>query len=124
MSLTCTTEEINSYLSRMHDMLDNPESKLIYLDDRDKNFTFAYLYSVTKSIVREVLLSITESEFYEKVESTNGKFKGHTLYAWNPVRVFVDARGEKREIELYVKTDMVSNDKLLFVVSFHKIDDF
>ena len=47
---------------------------------KDKNLWFTYLYSDTKTIVRDVLLSLSENEFYSKVLSANPNFQGHYLY--------------------------------------------
>lgn len=124
MKLECTTDEINNYLNKMKKYISISDSNLEYISIRDKNFTFKYLYGLTKSMVREILLTLKPDEFYEKIEAEDDKHKGRILYVWNPIRSFVDARGEEREIELYIKTDIYYSKKLVVVISFHKFNDF
>ena len=124
MKLECTTDEINNYLDKMKKYISISDSNLYYISNREKNFVFKFLYSLTKYMVRDILLSLKPDEFYQKVEANDDKHKGRILYIWNPTRSFVDACGEEREIELYIKTDIYSSKKLVVVISFHKFNDF
>lgn len=124
MKLECTADEINNYLIKMKKYISISESNLDYISTRDKNYFFKYLYGLTKSVVRDILLSLKPDEFYEKIEAEDDKHKGRILYIWHPTRTFVDARGEEREIELYIKTDIYYSKKLVVVISFHKFNDF
>lgn len=124
MKLECTTDEINKYLNKMKKYISISDSNLKYISTRDKNFVFKYLYDLNKYMVRDILLSLKPDEFYQKIEADDEVHKGRILYVWNPIRLFVDARGEEREIELYIKTDIYSSKKLVVVISFHKFNDF
>lgn len=124
MNLGCTHDEIVNYLKDLKNCLNSQSYKLVVDFKRDKNLWFTYLYSVTKTIVRDVLLSLSENEFYSKVLSTNPNFQGHYLYIWNPKRILVSSRGIETEVELYVKTDLILDKNMVVVVSFHKFDDF
>ena len=124
MNLSTTSEEIKTYLENMKNMLSDPDTKFHVKKDKDKNYVFSYLYGINKAEIKEVLKSLQESEFYKKVESSNEFHKNDILYIWNPIRYFVDACGEVREIELYIKTYIDSKNKILVVISFHKMNDF
>lgn len=124
MVLSTTEEELDTYLNDMRNMLDDLEVELKVKEERDKNFVFKYLYRITENEVRDILKSIKTKEFHKKVESTNESHIGELLYVWNPIRTFVDACGEKREIELYVKTYLDKKNKIVVVISFHEYNDF
>jgi len=108
----------------MKDVLQSTNGKLIYKGKRDKNYTFCYLYNIDSKRIRETLLSLEEKEFLEKVKDRNQGYENRFLYIWNPIREFVAASGEKRNIELYIKTDLYEDKNLVVVLSFHKIKDY
>ena len=124
MNLSTTSEEIKTYLENMKNMLSDPDTKFHVKKDKDKNYVFSYLYRINKVEIKEVLNSLQESEFYKKVKSSNEFHKDEILYIWNPIRFFVDASGETREIKLYIKTYIDNKNKLLIVISLHKFNDF
>ena len=124
MNLSTTSEEIETYLENVKNMLSDPDTKFQVKEDKDKNYVFSYLYRINKEKIKEVLNSLNETDFFKKVKSTNEFHKNEELYIWNPKRFFIDACGERREIELYIKTYINSKEKLLVVISFHKFNDF
>ena len=71
-----------------------------------------------------MLLSLESSEIYDKVQDKDLGFENRILYIWHPIRLFVAANGEERELELYIKTDVYDDKKIVVVISFHEIDDY
>ena len=72
----------------------------------------------------DIILSLRSSEIFDKTEDKDSGFEDRILYIWHPIRTFIAADGEEREIELYIKTDIYDDRRLVVVISFHQIDDF
>lgn len=122
--MDCRHDDIKNYLVNMKKILNDTHSHLVIQNKKDKNYYFAFLYKVTKEDIRNILLSLTESDFMEKVRDRDEGFEDRFLYVWNPVRSFTAANGETRDIELYIKTDVYDEKNLVVVISFHKINDY
>ena len=61
-------------------MLSDPDTKIIIKENRDKNFKFKYLYSITRDRVIEEINNLKITDFYEKVKSRNIKHLNEYLY--------------------------------------------
>ena len=120
--LSATFEEIENYIKNMNSVLLSPDGRLVIKFERDKNFVFKYLYKIDIKMVRDILLEIRGSDFYEKGRSLI--YSNEELYVWHPKRILTASNGEKREVELYIKTFLDVKNKIIVVISFHKFHDF
>lgn len=82
------------------------------------------IYNINIRKIVDILLSLKEDEFYKKLESNNINHKGEILYIWNPIRLFVNAKGELCELKLYIKTYINIDNKIIVIISFHEFNDF
>lgn len=117
-------EEINKQLAILKCRIKTDESNLIVKTDKNKNMIFAYLYSLKKADIIDIILSIDNSEFKEKRISTNSNHIGEELYVWTPIRTFTAQNGEERKIKLYIKTYIPENSSHIIVISFHEYGDY
>ena len=116
-----TSNDIVSYLKDMKAILSTPDALVI--KETEKNFKFKYLYKLDRDRIVEILDSLQVDEFDKKIESTNKEHLGEVLYVWNPIRSFIDASGKSRDIQLYIKTQLIKNKRLV-VISFHEYRDY
>ena len=58
------------------------------------------------------------------LSSINDKYLGDELYVWKPIKNLVDASGKERMIQLYIKTSIDNNQKLVVIISFHEYKDY
>ena len=107
----CTSKNI------AREILDNIENERIILSKRDKNMDFIKKYSLLQADIEEIVYSLKENNFVEKIENKDSKIKANFLYIFNPVVSFNDIYGKVVK-KLYIKICKIVEG--IFVVSLHE----
>ena len=87
---------------------------------RDKNIDFIRKYRLNKEKIQEILLDLTEEDFYKE-----GKEKDEEKYGTVPVIIFikdqllVDFNGNDNVVKIYIKLKVYGEYKIP-VISFHQ----
>lgn len=104
----------------LKDGTDNLDIKI----NRDKNFTFFYLYNINKEFVRNALVNLTPNDFNREILSTNEFHTNEILYEWRTQLELTAMDGSTDIRDVYIKTYLDENNKTVVVISFHKDKDY
>ena len=100
-------------------ILKDINNKKIILYERDKNIEFIEKYSISTETINEIIYSLTEDYFIERIDNKDPKIKCIYLYVFNVIYEFTDIYGESLK-KVYIKIGEIEEGILL--VSFHDID--
>lgn len=103
------------------EILNDINNKKIILYERDKNRQFIKKYSISKDEIDEIIYSLTDNHFIERIENKDSKIKSKYLYIFNVLYEFTNESGECL-IKLFIKIGEIEDGVLL--VSFHEINDY
>ena len=116
--------EINNYIDSMKQILKDGTDNLDIKINRDKNFTFFYLYNINKEFVRNALVNLTPNDFNREILSTNEFHTNEILYEWRTQLELTAMDGSTDIRDVYIKTYLDENNKTVVVISFHKDKDY
>lgn len=116
--------EINNYIDSMKLILKDGTDNLDIKINRDKNFTFFYLYNINKEFVRNALVNLTPNDFNREILSTNEFHTNEILYEWRTQLELTAMDGSTDIRDVYIKTYLDENNKTVVVISFHKDKDY
>ena len=112
-------EKVRAYLKKLKEILNNPNHIINICDNRDKNYTFYYLYNIDKAYIEQVLNSLEASNFVEILINKNPNFPPNELYVFNKEVELVNQAGQEEEINLYIKLSIDEIVNRIITVSFH-----
>lgn len=122
--MNCVLEdiEVKKYLMEMKEMLEEKETRVSICEHRDKNYTFYFLYNITKNYIIETLKSIQVKDFKYITENTNTNHPKNNLYVFSKKVDIVNAIGETCTLELYIKISIIKREKHIIIISFHEAE--
>ena len=91
--------------------------KPYYVLSRDKNNDFASKYSLSKDEIGNILYSIRQDHFKEKIENEDRKIQTKWLYHFNLLYQLTDEYGCKDMVSIYLKICEIHNS--ILIVSIH-----
>ena len=115
-----TYEEIETYLSDVKTAIGNDryriENNLKRLDNRD----LFWDYVIDEAKAKEILLSLTVSDFLEKIQNEHKGFEHELLYVFGKdVKLLERVGNREKTVSLYIKFNKLENC-FVIVISFHK----
>ena len=115
-----TYEEIETYLSNVKTAIGNDryriENNLKRLDNRD----LFWDYVIDEVKAKEILLSLTVSDFSEKLQNEHKGFEHELLYVFGKdVKLLERVGNREKTVSLYIKFNKLENC-FVIVISFHK----
>ena len=108
-----------SYTSKNYakEILDSIGSKKVFLYERDKNLEFVKKYSLLISDIEEIIYSLDEKYFIERIENKDKKIKSKFLYVFCVLLELNNEFGDRIK-KVYIKICEIESG--ILVVSFHE----
>lgn len=118
MTCTTTNDDIDKYLEKVKNIINNNSSNLIISLNRDINRDFMANYSLRKKNVIQIINNLSSNNFEEKVINNHTDFKDEYLYIFSTVMDLTGTKGKTKKVIIYIKFNLLDTKAIL--VSFHE----
>ena len=116
--LVSTDDEITEYLSKIKELIIKNNNNLIISTNRDINLSFMKKYGLTKKNIIDIINSLNEVNFEEKVINEHQDYPNENLYIFSKNIELVDDKGNIKDVMLYIKFNLLN--KKVILISFHE----
>ena len=104
------------------EILEGIEGKKIIIKNKEKNLNFLKKYNVTNNKRLQIIKSLNDNSFKEKIENKDKNIKTDYLYVFGPIHHLYDFYGIENIVKLYIKIGKVND--YIYAESFHEDSDY
>ncbi len=119
--LDITKKEIQEYLEKVQQHIENDIYSISLNENRGKNKNFIQDYKIDTKKEKDILLSINYDDFCYAVDNEKERYSHETLYVFCKQRE-LDYWGTLELVDIYIKINMtrISQGSFMYIISFHE----
>ncbi len=115
-----TLKEIEDYISEVKDAVNNGRYRIDRNPKRPDNIDLFFKYVIDETKVKEILLSLSATDFSEILHNEHKGFEYEQLYVFGKnVQLLEKVGNNERTVPLYIKFNKLDNC-FVIVISFHE----
>ena len=120
MNLVCevTKEEIEVLLQKIKKNITT--NGYLVLSNRGKNLEFCKNYAINSKILKEIIGKLTVEDFSLVLPNEHPGYENEKLYVFAPKLKLIDLKGQKQDMQVYLKINYIEVKRTAIVVSFHE----
>ncbi len=89
--------------------------------NRDKNKKFSENYNLNSKKIENIILNLEVEDFCYAVDNEKEEFSDEILYVFCS-RKELNYFGEYKEVDIYIKFNLIESADYLYVISFHELE--
>ena len=115
-------EEVDVILQKIKTCINDNHYTISQNENRKENIQLINDYRLDSKKQKNILLSITGTDFCHSLNNINPGYEHEILYVFCPQRTLFNAFGQEEFIDIYTKFNIIEygNNKRVIAVSFHK----
>lgn len=114
------TKDIEQYLSEVKAAVEKGRCRLDRNTKRQDNINLFLNYIIDEAKAKEIILSLTATDFSEILQNEHKGFEHEQLYVFGKDVVLLERNGtEEKAVSLYIKFNKLENC-FVIVISFHE----
>lgn len=118
--MTIKLKEIELYLSEMKDAVRDNRYRIAKNSKRQDNINLFFDYVIDENKAKEILLSLTPTDFSDILQNEHKGFEHEKLYVFGKDVTLLERSGaEEKNVSIYIKFNKLEND-FFIVISFHE----
>ena len=112
-------EEILEYLKKVKIAIIQEKYSLSM--HREKNKEFIEAYNLSSKKIENIIFNLEVEDFCYAVDNEKEKYSHEILYVFC-IRKELNYFGDYKEVDIYIKFNLIENNNFLFIVSLHKLE--
>ncbi len=118
--LNIEKKDIEQYLSEVKEAVGNDRYRLDQNAKRQDNINLFLDYVIDETKAKEIILSLTVTDFSEILQNEHKGFEHERLYVFGKDVTLLERTGtEEKTVSLYIKFNKLANS-FVIVISFHE----
>ena len=120
LNLVCevTKEEIEVLLQKIKKNITT--NGYLVLSNRGKNLEFCKNYAINSKILKKIIGKLTVEDFSLVLPNEHPGYENEKLYVFAPKLKLIDLKGQKQDMQIYLKINYIEVKRTAIVVSFHE----
>lgn len=120
MNLVCevTKEEIEILLQKIKKNI--TFNGYLVLSNRGKNMEFCKNYAINSKILKNIINKLKVEDFSLILPNEHPGYENEKLYVFAPKLKLIDLKGQRQDMQVYLKINYIEVKRTAIVVSFHE----
>ncbi len=120
MNLVCevTKEEVEILLQKIKKNIIT--NGYLVLSNRGKNMEFCKKFAINSKILKNIISKLTVEDFSSVLFNEHPGYENEKLYVFAPKLKLVDLKGQRQDMQVYLKINYIEVKRTAIVVSFHE----
>lgn len=120
MNFVCevTKEEIEILLKKIKKNITT--NGYLVLSNRGKNIEFCKNYAINSKILKNIINKLTVEDFSLILPNEHLGYENEKLYVFAPKLKLIDLKGQRQDMQVYLKINYIEVKRTAIIVSFHE----
>ena len=120
MNLVCevTKEEVEILLQKIKKNIIT--NGYLVLSNRGKNMEFCKKFAINSKILKNIISKLTVEDFSSVLFNEHPGYENEKLYVFAPKLKLVDLKGQRQDMQVYLKINYIEVKRTAIIVSFHE----